>query len=101
MIAWQNIEMSELRRKYSKLDMPEGLIREFSAPPHSPQSCVFALTTKIVSADLKTVVTPCGIGLALPETVGGGPLHFAAAGLCIDMIEEPDGTRLRRPDERA
>lgn len=55
-------EMMQLRKKYSKLDMPDGLIRQFSAPPHSPQDCVFALTTKVLSADLKTVVTPCQFG---------------------------------------
>ena len=39
-------EMSELRKKYPKLDMAEGLIRQFAAPPHSPSECVFALTTR-------------------------------------------------------
>ena len=55
-------EMLKLRRKYSKLDMPETLIRQFAAPPHSPADCIFAQTTATVSADLRTRVTPCQFG---------------------------------------
>jgi MoaA/NifB/PqqE/SkfB family radical SAM enzyme len=55
-------EMMELRREYSKLDMPEGMIRQFASPPHSPQDCVFALTTQTLSADLQTKITPCQFG---------------------------------------
>src|SRR5260370_7378668 len=55
-------ELVELRRQYSKLDMPEGMIRQFASPPHSPQDCVFALTTQTLSADLKTKITPCQFG---------------------------------------
>ncbi len=56
------LEMQELRKRYSKLDMPEALIRQFSSPPENPGDCVFALTTKTISADLKTVITPCQFG---------------------------------------
>jgi len=55
-------ELVELRRQYSKLDMPEGMIRQFASPPHSPQDCVFALTTQTLSADLRTKITPCQFG---------------------------------------
>ena len=55
-------EMLQLRKTYPKLDMPEGLIRQFSTPPNSPSECVFALTTKIISADLRKQVTPCQFG---------------------------------------
>jgi sulfatase maturation enzyme AslB (radical SAM superfamily) len=55
-------DMAELRKQYPKLDMAEGLIQQFSAPPKSPKDCVFALTTKIISADLKTEITPCQFG---------------------------------------
>lgn len=55
-------ELTDLSREFSKLDMKEGLIRQFAAPPHSPQECVFALTTQTLSADLKTKVTPCQYG---------------------------------------
>ncbi|MCU1286242.1 MAG: Fe-S protein radical family [Acidobacteriales bacterium] len=52
----------ELRKMYPKLDMPEGLVKEFLAPPSSPEKCVFARTTKTISADMKTVVKPCQFG---------------------------------------
>jgi sulfatase maturation enzyme AslB (radical SAM superfamily) len=51
-----------LRKQYSKLDMPEGLIRQFASPPRSPAECVFALTTSTLSADLKTAISPCQFG---------------------------------------
>ena len=51
--------MLELRKEFPKLDMPEGLIRQLARPPHSPRDCVFARTTEIISADLKTRVVPC------------------------------------------
>jgi len=55
-------EMSALRRKYSKLDMPERLIRQFDSPPLSPADCVFAQTTTTISADLRTEIGPCQFG---------------------------------------
>ncbi len=55
-------DMMELRKQYSKLDMRAGLIRQFASPPHSPQDCVFALTTQTLSADLQTKITPCQFG---------------------------------------
>src|SRR3954447_7058380 len=54
--------MLALRKIFPKLDMPEGMIRQFAKPPHSPGECVFALTTQTLSADLKTRVTPCQFG---------------------------------------
>ena len=55
-------DMLALRKQFPKLDMPDGLIRQFSKPPHSPDDCVFALTTQTISADLKTKITPCQFG---------------------------------------
>ncbi|MEO8096145.1 MAG: radical SAM protein [Acidobacteriota bacterium] len=55
-------EMLVLRKKYAKLDMPEGLLKQFLKPPHSPDECVFAQTTQTVSADLRTEITPCQFG---------------------------------------
>jgi organic radical activating enzyme len=55
-------DMLELRKVYPKLEMGEGLIRQFASPPESPEDCVFALTTRTLSADLKTEVTPCQFG---------------------------------------
>ncbi len=55
-------DMLALRREFSKLDMPEGMIRQFATPPASPSDCVFALTTQTLSADLKTKIVPCQFG---------------------------------------
>ncbi len=55
-------DMLALRQMYPKLDMPEGLIRQFATPPDSPKDCVFALTTQTISADLKTKIKPCQFG---------------------------------------
>lgn len=55
-------EMLRLRTLYPKLDMREGAIREFLRPPASPSECIFAQTTEVLSADLKTRITPCQFG---------------------------------------
>jgi MoaA/NifB/PqqE/SkfB family radical SAM enzyme len=55
-------ELMRLRTVYLKLDMREGLLREFLHPPASPERCIFAQTTHTISADLKSRVTPCQFG---------------------------------------
>jgi sulfatase maturation enzyme AslB (radical SAM superfamily) len=55
-------ELLTLRVKYPILDMHESLIREMLAPPSSPAACIFARTTQIISADLKSKITPCQFG---------------------------------------
>jgi sulfatase maturation enzyme AslB (radical SAM superfamily) len=55
-------DMLALRKEFRKLDMPEGMIRQFATPPANPKECVFALTTQTVSADLKTKIVPCQFG---------------------------------------
>lgn len=55
-------ELLSLRKQFSKLDMPEALIRQLATPPQGPQKCVFAQTTQTLSADLKTKITPCQFG---------------------------------------
>jgi sulfatase maturation enzyme AslB (radical SAM superfamily) len=55
-------ELKKLRVKYPALEMPESLIREIEFPPKNPKECIFARTTQIISADLKTQVTPCQFG---------------------------------------
>ena len=55
-------DMLQLRKQFPKLDMSEGTIRQFAAPPHSPEECIFAQTTQTLSADLQTKITPCQFG---------------------------------------
>ena len=51
-----------VRRDQPKLDMLEGMIKEFLSPPASPDRCIFAQTTRTVSADFRTRVEPCQFG---------------------------------------
>jgi MoaA/NifB/PqqE/SkfB family radical SAM enzyme len=55
-------DMLELQKLHPKLEMGEGVIRQFASPPKAPRDCVFALTTRTLSADLRTEVTPCQFG---------------------------------------
>ena len=55
-------ELLDLRKVFPKLDMSERMLREFLAPPKSPADCIFARTTRTISADLKTRVEPCQFG---------------------------------------
>jgi len=55
-------ELKRLRGLYPKLDMFEAQIEEFQVPPSSPQECIFAQTTQVISADLTSEVTPCQLG---------------------------------------
>lgn len=52
----------DLRRRFPKIDMPAGMIQQFTKPIQNPKECIFAQTTEVVSADLKTRVTPCQFG---------------------------------------
>jgi MoaA/NifB/PqqE/SkfB family radical SAM enzyme len=61
----RHLVMNELRRLrplYPKLDMHEMVINEIANPPSSPEECIFARTTQILSADLATNITPCQFG---------------------------------------
>jgi MoaA/NifB/PqqE/SkfB family radical SAM enzyme len=52
----------DLRVRYPKIDMPKGMIEQFTRQIHGPEECIFAQTTEVVSADLKTRVKPCQFG---------------------------------------
>lgn len=55
-------DLVRLRQLYPKLDMRPAVIREFLHPPSSPERCIFAQTTHVVSADLTTKIMPCQFG---------------------------------------
>ena len=55
-------ELLRLKEIYPKLDMRTGAIRAFLDPPSSPAMCIFAQTTEVLSADLKTRIKPCQFG---------------------------------------
>jgi organic radical activating enzyme len=71
-------DLMALRLRYPKLALPKGLIEVYAEPPSSPDECVFAKTTKTISADLKTRITPCQYGGA-PDCTQCGCI--ASAGL--------------------
>ena len=55
-------DLMALRRKFPKLEAPEGMINVYAKPPESPSECVFARTTTSVSADFETRIEPCQFG---------------------------------------
>ena len=55
-------DLQQLHLKYRALDMPESVIRELESPPGNPEECIFARTTRILSADMLTPITPCQFG---------------------------------------
>ena len=52
----------DLRLKFPKLHMPEGMMRAYGKPPASPEHCIFAQTTECYSADLERRILPCQFG---------------------------------------
>ncbi len=68
-----------LRRQYSKIEMPEGMIQVYGAPPNSPEECIFARVTHSVSADLETRITPCQFG-GDPDCANCGCIASAGLG---------------------
>jgi MoaA/NifB/PqqE/SkfB family radical SAM enzyme len=71
-------DLMALRTRYRKLEAPKGLIDVYANPPSSPDECVFARTTRSISADLTTRITPCQFGGA-PDCNNCGCI--ASAGL--------------------
>jgi MoaA/NifB/PqqE/SkfB family radical SAM enzyme len=71
-------DLLALRLRFPKLALPQGLIDVYANPPESPDDCVFAKTTMVLSADLRTRVTPCQFGGA-PDCSNCGCI--ASAGL--------------------
>ncbi len=71
-------DLMALRLRFPKLAAPKGLLEVYADPPESPDDCVFARTTRCVSADLETRITPCQFGGA-PDCANCGCI--ASAGL--------------------
>lgn len=59
---WVVDELARLRLIYPRFEMSAGAITALRRPPRSPQDCIFAQSTRTLSADLKTAVTPCQFG---------------------------------------
>jgi sulfatase maturation enzyme AslB (radical SAM superfamily) len=54
--------LKDLRVRFPKIQMPEGLLKVLAVPPQSPEECIFAKTTECVSADFERRITPCQFG---------------------------------------
>lgn len=92
-------DLMRLRTIYPKLRMPKGMIESYVAPPHSPQECVFALTTACVSADFKTRITPCQFG-GNPDCANCGCIASAALA-AVARHRLPGGIRVGAIFERS
>ena len=55
-------ELRRLRLSFSKLQMLDGMLNVYAAPPSSPESCIFAKTTDCYSSDLQRRIVPCQFG---------------------------------------
>jgi MoaA/NifB/PqqE/SkfB family radical SAM enzyme len=55
-------ELRRLRPIAPKLEMFDGALETYAAPPASPAECTFARTTECVSADLERRIVPCQFG---------------------------------------
>src|SRR5207249_4887384 len=55
-------ELLEIREQYPKLGMAKMTIEGYLSPPSKPSDCIFATTTRTITADLKTRVGPCQFG---------------------------------------
>jgi MoaA/NifB/PqqE/SkfB family radical SAM enzyme len=71
-------DITVLRERFPKLQMPRQLLEAYLDPPASPADCIFAQTTDCVSADLQTRITPCQFG-GTPDCANCGCM--ASAGL--------------------
>jgi sulfatase maturation enzyme AslB (radical SAM superfamily) len=71
-------DLRRLRGRFPKLQMLDGMLKVYAAPPDSPDHCIFAQTTECYSSDLERRITPCQFG-GNPDCSNCGCL--ASAGL--------------------
>jgi sulfatase maturation enzyme AslB (radical SAM superfamily) len=55
-------EMRRLRPLIPKLQVLDGMLNVYAAPPASPDDCIFAKTTECYSSDFAKKITPCQFG---------------------------------------
>lgn len=85
-------EFRTLRALYPKLDVSDGALAVYLAPPESPSECIFAQVTQCVSADLRRPITPCQFG-GEPDCANCGCM--ASAGLtAVGRHRLPAGLRV-------
>ena len=55
-------ELRVLAREFPKMELPDGLLAVYLDPPKNPRECIFARTTRTITADLERQITPCQFG---------------------------------------
>lgn len=84
--------LRDLRLRYSKLQMPSGLLDVLANPPDGPDDCIFARTTECLSADFDKRITPCQFG-GTPDCSQCGCMASAALG-AVGNYRLPGGVRV-------
>jgi len=55
-------QLAGVAGRFPKVDLPGVVLEGYMRPPDSPEDCIFAQSTKCVSADLETSIAPCQFG---------------------------------------
>jgi len=55
-------ELRQLRLRYPKLQLLDGMLNVYANPPATPEECTFAQTTECYSADFERRILPCQFG---------------------------------------
>lgn len=85
-------ELHRLRLRFSKLQLPVGLLRVYADPPKNPDDCIFAQTTLCLSADLEKQISPCQFG-GTPDCENCGCMASGALG-AVGRHRLPGGLRV-------
>lgn len=85
-------DLRRLTPQFSKVQLPDGLLRVYADPPRSPDDCVFAQTTLCLSADLDRQIAPCQFG-GTPDCTNCGCMASGALG-AVGRHRLPGGVRV-------
>jgi MoaA/NifB/PqqE/SkfB family radical SAM enzyme len=87
-------ELRRLTRRFPKLQLPDAVLEVYRRPPADPSDCIFARTTRSVTADLTTRIGPCQFG-GDPDCSQCGCMASAALG-ALGRARLPGGIRIGR-----
>lgn len=85
-------QLRRLAPRFSKVQLPDGLLRVYADPPRSPDDCIFAQTTLCLSADLTRQIAPCQFG-GTPDCANCGCMASGALG-AVGRHRLPGGVRV-------
>lgn len=85
-------DLRRLTPQFSKVQLPDGLLRVYADPPRSPDDCIFAQTTLCLSADLERQIAPCQFG-GTPDCANCGCMASGALG-AVGRHRLPGGVRV-------